>query len=74
LSPGLENFRLQLVLVFKNEIVHFPESALKRGGFGSLGGNHCVRMSLREREVAKYEAELLPYSTSVTGAASGPSR
>src|SRR5437867_6823863 len=46
-------------LVLINEIVHFPELALGRGGLSHFSTEFCSRMNVGQREVTKYEPEIV---------------
>ena len=44
--------------MLEQRIVHLPELSLRRGRFRSLCRVTCVRVSLREREIAEDEPQL----------------
>src|SRR5829696_951119 len=50
---------LERILVLEQDIVHFPEGALRARGLGHFRRMLGVRMNLRERKVPKYKAQLI---------------
>src|SRR5439155_959054 len=56
--PRRQDPRLQLFLIFKNQVMHLPEFSLQRSGLCSLGREQLVRMRTSQRKIAKHKTQL----------------